>query len=371
MAAKVVSILNLKGGVGKSTIAMVLAEYLAFHFHKRVLAIDFDSQANLSTAMVRQLHIRDDLDPSGRTIYHLFRAFLDGKTSLAITDYVCPQPEWVSNIRREPKTESVTLDMVISTQAMAGLDEEMLNLWNDPSVLVSALKKLYDKDPESVARVAKGLGPVMSKAPCDTARCLDGIRLVLRDALKPSLDKYDVVIVDCPPGLSLLTSAAIVASDYWVSPIIPEPLALQGVGMVQSRISGLKSSIRWSGSILNKVIANRRTHDTESNRIYGMESRGFPAYPAGRFNPFHWWIPDSEHLRKISDFECEGLPDNFPYLGASGQFSYVHGKYAASETRLVNPIGRARDRSSEEGPVYHLAGRLERLTAEFVKTVGL
>lgn len=50
--AVVVSVINLKGGVGKSTIVMILAEYLAFHFRKRVLLIDMDAQANLSYIMV-------------------------------------------------------------------------------------------------------------------------------------------------------------------------------------------------------------------------------------------------------------------------------------------------------------------------------
>lgn len=50
MVAKTVSFINLKGGVGKSTLAMVIAEYLAFSFNKKVLVIDFDSQANLSVS---------------------------------------------------------------------------------------------------------------------------------------------------------------------------------------------------------------------------------------------------------------------------------------------------------------------------------
>ena len=50
--AAVVSIINLKGGVGKSTLAMIIAEYLCFHYNQRVLLIDMDAQANLSYIMV-------------------------------------------------------------------------------------------------------------------------------------------------------------------------------------------------------------------------------------------------------------------------------------------------------------------------------
>ncbi|WP_277880311.1 MULTISPECIES: ParA family protein [unclassified Calothrix] len=52
MTAKVISICNLKGGVGKTTIVMALAEYLAGDtmYKKRVLAIDLDPQSNLTSA---------------------------------------------------------------------------------------------------------------------------------------------------------------------------------------------------------------------------------------------------------------------------------------------------------------------------------
>jgi len=44
VVTKVVSFINMKGGVGKSTLSMMVAEFLFFRFHKRVLTIDIDSQ---------------------------------------------------------------------------------------------------------------------------------------------------------------------------------------------------------------------------------------------------------------------------------------------------------------------------------------
>ncbi|MBI4289161.1 MAG: AAA family ATPase [Chloroflexi bacterium] len=371
MTAKVVSIINLKGGVGKSTVTMILGEYLAFSdVHKRVLLIDFDSQANLTTAMVRQLYIENDLEPGGYTIYHLFKRFIEGQ-SASILDVICPHPEWVSNIRREPSPGRMTLDMVISTQAMASFDEEMLNMWEEPKSLVAALKRVYDRDPAAVASVTPGLGPVMQKASIMDAKSLEGIRTVLAQSLQPALDKYDAILIDCPPGLSLLTSAAIMASDYYVSPIIPEPLALQGIDLVKDRIAGLKSKTKWAGSVLNKIVANRRTHNWESDRIYGTPAGSLPAYAKAKYDPFHWWIPDSEHLRKVSDFETLLEPLTFPYLDTTGHFSYVHGKYGASEVNYSNPAGWARDRSGQEGPKYRLSGRLESLAKEFINRTGI
>ncbi|MFM6093004.1 MAG: AAA family ATPase [Cuspidothrix sp.] len=56
MTAKVISICNLKGGVGKTTIVMALAEYLAGDtmYNQRVLAIDLDPQSNLTTGLMSE-----------------------------------------------------------------------------------------------------------------------------------------------------------------------------------------------------------------------------------------------------------------------------------------------------------------------------
>ena len=81
MTANVVSFINLKGGVGKSALSMMVSEYLYFRFGKRVLAIDMDSQANLTTAMVPSDRITE-LYRGDRTIYPLFLAALTGWATL-------------------------------------------------------------------------------------------------------------------------------------------------------------------------------------------------------------------------------------------------------------------------------------------------
>jgi chromosome partitioning protein len=52
MKTRVISVINLKGGVVKSTLTMIFAEYLTFIHHKRVLVIDIDSQYLQSTKCV-------------------------------------------------------------------------------------------------------------------------------------------------------------------------------------------------------------------------------------------------------------------------------------------------------------------------------
>jgi chromosome partitioning protein len=220
----VVSLINLKGGVGKSTLTMMLGEYLAFHHAKSVLLIDMDAQANLSYCMVPEQRIEEQ-QQYGRTTYDLFKAVLSGRV-VDIETFITQPPLVVSNIARSAMVKHGTkLQMVVSTPRVAELDEDLLSMWQE--------------------------GLPMPQ----------GIRLALRDALAPALSSYDYVLIDCPPGLSLFSSSALVASDFFVSPIIPEPLSLLGVELVKDRSRELRESRAvFKGVILNIVKHFRNTH---------------------------------------------------------------------------------------------------------------
>ena len=127
MPAKVVSIINLKGGVGKSTLTMLLGEYLAFRHSRRVLLIDMDAQANLSYCMMHPDSVRRQ-HQERRTSYHLFRDALHGKHS-DVEDFIAKPPLGVSNIARSSmSTYGTNIHMIVSTPNVAELDEELLTL---------------------------------------------------------------------------------------------------------------------------------------------------------------------------------------------------------------------------------------------------
>jgi chromosome partitioning protein len=195
MATRIVSIINLKGGVGKSTLAMILAEFLVFRYSKRVLLIDMDAQGNLSYCMVPAAQIETQ-ERNGRTVYHLMRMAMEGH-NVELDQFITHPPLVVSNIARSSAANYPgVISMIVSIPAVAELDEDLLRLWENGSPMPS------------------------------------GLRMSLADALKPAQGNYDYVLIDCPPGLSMFSSAALLASDYYVSPIIPEPLSLQGVNLV-------------------------------------------------------------------------------------------------------------------------------------------
>jgi chromosome partitioning protein len=77
---------------------------------------------------------------------------------------------------------------------------------------------------------------------------------VLRRALEPLRERFDVLIIDCPPSLGILTVNALVAAEELIIPLQPHFLALQGLGRLLETValvrSGLNPELRVAGIVL-------------------------------------------------------------------------------------------------------------------------
>src|SRR5215467_15807376 len=92
--AVVTSIINLKGGVGKTTLTIALAHYLAGEHAKRVLVIDLDPQTNATIAMVNERRWREH-DQAGQTLYQLFKDQLESTNHFSAQEAIMTR---VSNV---------------------------------------------------------------------------------------------------------------------------------------------------------------------------------------------------------------------------------------------------------------------------------
>ncbi|RMG44555.1 MAG: ParA family protein [Candidatus Dadabacteria bacterium] len=182
----VIGVVNQKGGVGKTTTTVNLGAAMAER-GKRVLLIDMDPQANLST--------------------HLGCGGPEGTVSEESEDITEPTeqvPESVYDVLKGNKTIKEVLI------------ERSDNLHVVPSSLFLSAADLE-------------LGGVV------------GRELILKRALSKVRDEYDVIIIDCPPSLGLLSLNVLAAVDQVIIPVQSEYLALHGVRQLLDTIDQVRT----------------------------------------------------------------------------------------------------------------------------------
>jgi chromosome partitioning protein len=190
-ALQVVSVVNFKGGSGKTTTAAHLAQYLALTGH-RVLAVDLDPQASLTSLF----GIQPELDET-ESLYEALR-FDD---------------------ERKPIAE------VIQRTNIPGLDVVPANL----------LLQEYEYDVPLAISGKKG----------EEGR-LFHMRIV--NALKDVDADYDVVVIDCPPQLGYLTITALMASTGILITIHPQMLDIMSMSQFLMMLGGIMAPVADAGA---------------------------------------------------------------------------------------------------------------------------
>jgi chromosome partitioning protein len=221
MSAYVISTINLKGGVGKTTITVALAEILAEHFRKRVLVVDLDPQTNATAMLVGEEKWRD-LNAAGHTLARLFQDALQDDSSQHRFDLGASIQRGASNVQ-----DVRTLDLLPSSLDLIDLQDRLVTM---PS------------------------GRFFSNNPVE----------VLRRALAPVLDEYDYVLIDCPPNMGLITLNGLRISDGYIIPTIPDVLSTYGIPQIVTRVSDfartIGEAIRPLGIVVSKYQSNSRLH---------------------------------------------------------------------------------------------------------------
>lgn len=212
--AKKISIINFKGGVGKTTLAFHLAAFLAQR--KRVLVVDVDHQSSMSLTMLGGT-LWEECKSSGMTCNRIFESFCNRKIPM-------PGPEIIIKNalhRKNPRYDYYpTLDIL---PAQFELDDTEIEM----------------------ASTTMG-GPTVSEW---TKRTLLAEWLDIVDAD----NQYDYIIFDCPPATKLVSQNALAASDYFVIPVIPDDLSSRGVthfkNLVTEKIDKKLAFLRDSSGI--------------------------------------------------------------------------------------------------------------------------
>ncbi len=210
-----IAIMNTKGGVGKSTIVLSVAETLAAFHGKNVLVIDSDAQASVSSMLMSTTSLRK-LQTDGRTIVDYLVSVVLRNQAVEWTDYVVGG---VSDI-----DDAKTVYLIPSDMQLTLFEREV------------------SKESQH-ASLRAAIGGLLSRA-----------RIV-----------FDVVLIDCPPGLSVLTESWLREADFHISPTKPDYISVCGLDVFR-RFKGLNPEMGFAENM--GVVVNMKDRSSPADDEY-------------------------------------------------------------------------------------------------------
>ena len=191
--AKTISLLNMKGGVGKTALAVNLAWFLCRSRCKRVLLVDLDPQFNASQYLIEPEKWEQHKREKGTVADLLIEPY---KSRL--------------RIRKKKKTQSPIREYLYVRESFTS--GARLDVLPSELVLAKAIK-----NPQ-------------------------GVEYKLEKGLTLIRDRYDYIIIDCAPTDSVLTDTALMASDYILIPVKPDRFSVIGYGLMQETLDEFRGS---------------------------------------------------------------------------------------------------------------------------------
>jgi chromosome partitioning protein len=199
----VVSVLNYKGGVGKTTVAANLAGEIAYR-GRRVLLIDMDPQASLTLSFYPADEFAKEFSDGG-TLLHWFEATLHHQDPRPLREFVVTPDRVNERVQRG----GGRLDLVPSHLGLIDIDLDLAAYVGGSRFEVSSSGYLW-------------------------------VHRLLADALaEPSFAEYDLVLIDCAPNFNMITRTAVVASDQILVPAKADYLSTLGIDYLRRKVTEL------------------------------------------------------------------------------------------------------------------------------------
>ncbi|HEM7808958.1 MULTISPECIES: ParA family protein [Burkholderia cepacia complex] len=259
---KTISFVNMKGGVGKTTLALNVADCLARTHNKKVAVIDVDPQFNITQCLFSGDEYVDLLKQDADTVLRVFD-----------TD---AQPV-ASAVHGPAASEPKELDEIV-------LQKKDL-LWVLPGNI-----DLYRLE------MTTGEGREFS------------IQRLIEENLEP--EGFDYVIIDTPPTPSMWMTSALIASDYYVIPVKPDPLSLIGIDLLRTIIERRRKSYGLKLKCLGLVFTMVERSDSvvyHSAKINISSNKYWKGYLLDKYLPKRTELAKQQltqpFILKMEDFE--------------------------------------------------------------------
>lgn len=184
-----IAMLNMKGGVGKTTLAVNIAGALAKLHDLDVLLIDLDPQYNATQYLVN---------------LEKYPEYVEGDEP-TVLDVMCGELE----------TRSVLNGQKVGGKSPVSIDDLTRTLYQNPKG-----KGKLDLIPSTLHLINIE----------NTSR---GTEHNLQNFVKKIQKKYHFIIIDCPPTYSVFLLSGFLASDYYLVPLKPDPLSTLGISLLE------------------------------------------------------------------------------------------------------------------------------------------
>lgn len=249
-----IAVMNTKGGVGKSTLVLAIAETLSAYHGKNVLAIDSDAQASLSSMLM--------------TIPNLHRLQQNG---LTLVDYL------VARVLQNAQSD-----------------------W--PRFVVRNVSDVDDA--QSVFLIPSDMQLTLFEREVSKESLHSRLRQVIAALLTEARSLFDIILIDCPPGLSVLTESWLREADFHISPTKADYVSVCGLEVFR-RFKALNPEMGFAenmGVLINMKDAASPTEEdyhawlvsNPDNRCFDqVVPRSVTLQEAARFH-----TPDRSYLAK-------------------------------------------------------------------------
>ena len=232
--AHVISFINFKGGVGKTTCTVEIAVCLARYHGKRVLLIDLDPQTNATFYLLEQPFWMEWVERQG-SLKGLFEDFIAHRYTFRIDRAI------VQNV------------------AAGGLAVEGLDLL--PSHL-------------SLVTIDERLAGISG-----SDRGLFGPQAILKAHLAEIENRYDFILCDCPPNFNLVTQNGLFASQAYLVPTLPDYLSTLGITLIQRQVDRFVATMHRTFTMIGAPYEAPELLGIVLNRVKVLEFGSEPRLP--------------------------------------------------------------------------------------------
>lgn len=214
----VMAAINFKGGTGKTTVAIAIAEGICRSMGKRVAIIDCDFQCSASIALLGRRTLNGLMQKNATMDSQLLSGLGGRRSAPRLSAGAVPAKFCVSEA-------TDLLHLIPGSHDMPRVERQIV-------------------------------AAVMPKG--DIHAAYEKAAMRMAEAFRSVLDEFDLVLIDCPPGLTLFCEAAIRAADGLIIPTLPNEISFAAIDHLRAEIERARSDASFDDLLIGTVVSKVR-----------------------------------------------------------------------------------------------------------------